>query len=322
MLDEYDIIELITKRAGRLPEGYLPIGDDVAMIPQGEPGEQVVLKCDMLVGKSDVPPGMTWERASRKAVAMCVSDFGSKGVRPVAFMVSLGVPKPTEGKVAQLASGLAQASHEWGVRLVGGDTSEADDLIIDCIMVGFANDVVKRSGARPGQLVVTTGPFGRTTAGLRILIDRAKAEASFKKEALSSVYHPNPRLRVGLEISGCLSSAMDSSDGLAICLHTIARMSGVGIRVRELPYAEGLGEFASRNGYSAEELALYGGEEYEIVGTMDRSRLAEAERKAKREGCDLRVIGETVPTTILKGVAFNDGRKIRRDGWIHFRSKP
>jgi thiamine-monophosphate kinase len=323
MLDENDIIDLITKRFGRLPEGYAPIGDDVALIPPGKTGDGVVLKCDMLVGRTDVPPGMSWKMASRKAVAMCVSDFAAKGVQPTAFMVSIGLPRGTpRGRVVSLASGLLQASREWDVKLVGGDTSEAGDLIIDCVMVGFAEHIVRRSGASPGEYVVTSGTFGGTTAGLRILIDGAKAEPRFRREAVSSVYQPKPRLALGLEVSGCLSSSIDSSDGLAISLHTISEMSGVGIALSELPYAKGLQEFASRNSYSAEELALYGGEEYEIVGTVRKGRIQEAKSKARSAGRGLRVIGETVPVGALKGVAFPDGRKVRRDGWVHFRSKP
>ncbi|HUK74352.1 MAG TPA: thiamine-phosphate kinase [Nitrososphaerales archaeon] len=323
MLDEYDIIDLITRRFGELPEGYVPIGDDVALIPPGRTGESVVLKCDMLVARTDTPPGMSWKMASRKAVAMCVSDFAAKGVPPTAFMVSVGLPKGTpRAKVVSLASGLLQASREWGVRLVGGDTSEADDLIIDCMMVGFAERVVRRNGAGSGEYVVTSGTFGETTAGLRILIDGAKAEPGFKKKAVSSALLPKPRLALGLALSGCLSSSIDSSDGLAISLHTISKMSGVGIRLAELPYSKGLREFASLNSYSAEELALYGGEEYEIVGTVPKGRIQEAMGKARGAGCDLLVIGETVSTKELKGVALPDGRKVRRDGWVHFRSKP
>jgi thiamine-monophosphate kinase len=323
MLDEHDIIDLITKRFGPLPEGYLPIGDDVALIPAGRAGESVVLKCDMLVARTDVPPGMSWKMASRKAVAMCVSDFAAKGARPTAFMVSLGLPRRTpRGKVVALASGLLQASREWDVRLVGGDTSEADDLIIDCTMVGFADRVVPRGGASPGEYVVTSGTFGVTTAGLRILIDGAKAEPGFKKEAVSSALLPKPRLALGLAVSGCLSSSVDSSDGLAISLHAISEMSDVGIRLTELPYAEGLVEFASLNSYSPKDLALYGGEEYEIVGTVPKGRIQEAKSKARSAGCELRVIGETVSKAEVRGVAFPDGRRVRRDGWVHFRSKP
>jgi len=323
MLDEYDVIRLITKRFGPLPEGYAPIGDDVALVPPGRAGECVVLKCDMLVARTDVPPGMSWKMASRKAVGMCVSDFAAKGARPTAFMVSVGIPKGTsEGRVVELASGLVEASREWGVRLVGGDTSEADDLIIDCVMVGFAKEIVRRKGARPGEYVVTTGTFGRTSAGLKILMEGAKAGPRFRKEAISSVFAPRPRLDLGLAISRYLSSSIDSSDGLAISLHTISEISGVGVRLTEVPYEKGLEEFASLNSYSAEELALYGGEEYEIVGTVGKGRIREAKGKARSMGCELRVIGETVSPDVLKGVEFPDGRKVRRDGWVHLRSKP
>jgi len=322
MLDEHDIIDLITKRFDKLPEGYVPVGDDVALIPPGKAGEGVVLKCDMLVAKTDVPPGMSWRMASRKAVAMCVSDFAAKGVRPTAFMVSLGLPRGTpKRKVVELASGLLEASNEWGVKLVGGDTGEAGDLIIDCMMVGFAKRIVRRTGARPGEYVVTSGPFGQTAAGLRILVGRAKAEPEFRKAAVSSVCTPQPRLDLGVALSEHLSSSIDSSDGLAISLHTIAEMSGVGIRLTKLPYAKGLVEFASRDSLSAQELALYGGEEYEIVGTIGKGRIREARRKARSAGCELRVIGETVSTKTLKGVALPDGRKVRREGWVHFRNR-
>jgi thiamine-monophosphate kinase len=323
MLDEHDIIDLITKRFGTLPKGYVPMGDDVALIPPGKTGDGVVLKCDMLVGRTDVPPGMSWKMASRKAVAMCVSDFAAKGVSPTAFMVSIGLPKGTpRGRVVSLASGLLQASREWDLKLVGGDTNEADDLIIDCTMVGFAGLIVTRSGASPGEYVVTSGTFGETTAGLRILMDGARAEPGFRKRAVSSVYQPKPRLALGLALSACLSSSIDSSDGLAMSLHAISELSGVGIMLSELPYAKGLQEFASRNSYSAEELALYGGEEYEIVGTVSKGRIQEAKGKARSAGCELRVIGETVPAKALEGVGFPDGRRVRRDGWVHFRSKP
>jgi thiamine-monophosphate kinase len=320
MLDEYDIIRLITKGFGKLPEGYAPIGDDVAVVPHGR--GSVVLKCEMLAAKTDVPPGMGWKLVARKAVAMCVSDFAAKGVRPTAFMISLGLRTGTpEARVVELASGLLGASREWEVKFVGGDTGEADDLMIDCMMVGFAKRIVRRAGAHPGEYVVTSGTFGQTTAGLRILIDGAKAEPGFRKKALSSVYMPEPRLGLGLAVSRYLSSSIDSSDGLAISLHTIAEMSGVGIRLTNLPCAGGLESFASRNACSAEDLALYGGEEYEIVGTVEKSRIREAEGKARSVGCELRVIGETVSAGTFKGVALPDGREVRKDGWVHFRSR-
>jgi thiamine monophosphate kinase len=99
-------------------------------------------------------------------------------------------------------------------------------------------------------------------------------------------------------------------------------MSGVGMRLTDLPYAKGLEEFASRNSYSAEDLALYGGEEYEIVGTVGKGRIRQAKSSARSVGCELRVIGETASAETIEGVVLPDGRKTRRDGWVHFRSEP
>ncbi len=128
---------------------------------------------------------------------------------------------------------------------------------------------------------------------------------------------------MGLAISRYLSSSIDSSDGLAISLHTISEMSGVGIRLTELPYAKGLEEFASRNSYSAEELALYGGEEYEIVGTVREGPHPGGEEQGPLRGVRAaRDRRDGLGRGVLKGVAFPDGRKVRRDGWVHFRSKP
>ncbi|MDG6954849.1 MAG: thiamine-phosphate kinase, partial [Nitrososphaerota archaeon] len=89
MPDEFEVIAEIVKAAGRPPKGYSQIGDDVAVVPSRS--GRVVLKTDMLVEHTDVPAGMTYRQAARKAVAMCVSDFASKGVRPDSFMVSLGL---------------------------------------------------------------------------------------------------------------------------------------------------------------------------------------------------------------------------------------
>jgi thiamine-monophosphate kinase len=314
-MDEYAIIRLLTRTAGDLPRGYLPIGDDVAVLPGKR--SKLILKSDMLVAKTDVPPGMTWRQAGRKSVAMCVSDFAAKGVSPEAFMVSLGIPRSLpDDDIKSLAEGFGDGMKEWGVSLVGGDTNEADDVIVDCVMAGFADRIVKRSGAKPGELVVVTGEFGTTSAGLKILLEGARADPVFRKHALANVYRPSPKLRLGLALSRYLSSAMDSSDGLAICLHTIAEMSGVGMRIEKLPHSgSGLEKFAVQNGYRVDDLVLYGGEEYEIVATISKEEIDEAQRVASSVGARLLVIGEITSGT---GVATSDGREIRNKGWVYF----
>jgi thiamine-monophosphate kinase len=316
-MNEYEVIEAMMRAAGKQPPGYSTIGDDVAELPQRE--GRLIIKCDMLVAKTDVPPGMSLRQAARKSVAMCVSDFASKGVVPDSFLVSLGLKRGiSSDQVEELADGFADASREWSVGLVGGDTNETDDLISDCTMLGFSDRIVPRSGARPGQLLVTTGYFGYPPAGLKILMEGAKARPHFRKAATQSVLRPTPNLEVGLRLSRFLSSAMDSSDGLAISLHTLARASGVGFIVTRLPVKKELERFASANGYLATELALYGGEEYLIVGTMEKKNHLRAMKAVESAGGELIVIGEV--TNTAGGVRLSAGgleKKIEMKGWIH-----
>ena len=273
----------------------------------------------MLVESTDVPRGMTFRQASRKAVASCVSDFASKGVKPDSFLVSVGLKRgTTRGQVRGLAAGLDDAQREWEVRLVGGDTNEAAELVIDCAMVGFAKKVVGRKGAKPGDLLVVTGEFGYQLAGLKILAGRGKAEREFRNRAVDSVLNPGPDLKVGLALSGFLTSGMDSSDGLARSLHTLAEEGGVGFEVTKLPVGQGVRGFAKANGLSAEELVLAGGEEYLIVGTMRSAKVGAAMKAARRAGGRLIVIGRT---TKAKGrvILRNRGstRPIADEGWTH-----
>lgn len=310
------MIESIVRGAGRSLRGRSQIGDDVAVVVSGR--GNAILKTDMLVEHTDMPPGMTYSQAARKAVAMCVSDFAAKGVRPDSFMISLGLRRGTsQGEIDGLARGFREAERRWGVSLVGGDTNEAKELIVDCAMVGFAERIVTRGGARPGDLLVVTGAFGLAPAGLKILMAGAKAEPGFARAAKRSVLEPEPSLRIGLSLAPHLTSALDSSDGLARSIHTLARASRVGFEVQELPAADGLEGFARSNGLDPVRLVLEGGEEYVIVGTVRESGLGPAEEAVRRSGGRLAVIGRA---TAGRRVELKSGRrrqKIRDAGWTH-----
>jgi len=317
--DELGVIRSIVGRAKKLPKGYSNIGDDVAIVPAK--AGRLVLKVDMLVEHTDVPVGMTYRQAARKAVAMCVSDFASKGARPDSFVVSVGLKKGvSQSQVDELAFGLRDAENEWGVLLVGGDTSDAKELVIDCAMVGFAKRLVPRSGARPGDSLVVTGPFGYPPAGLRILNGSAVGDGAFGDRARASVLTPTPNLEAGMALAPFLSSAMDSSDGLARSLHTLANESKVGFEVTRLPAATGVQDFAEANGLSMQELVLEGGEEYVIVGTVPRARVRGARAAVRRAGGVLLEIGSATPEPGQVVLVTGKGRRlIRNVGWTHLR---
>ena len=250
-----------------------------------------------------------------------MSDFAAKVVRPDSFMVSLGLHRATtQEQVDQLGRGFRDAEREWDVRMVGGDTNEADQLVIDCAMVGFAKKVVERRGARPGDALLVTGPFGYPSAGLKIMIDGVKTERSFRERATRSVTKPTPDLEVGIALGDCLTSAMDSSDGLARSIHTLAQESGVGFELDKMPAGEGVAEFAEGNGLSLQDLVMAGGEEYVIVGTVSAKKLASAREAARIAGGRITVIGKA---TREKGKVFLRAglsrMRIADEGWTHLR---
>ena len=318
-LAEREIIRILTNRfAGksRVPLGF---EDDVSAIPFSSK-TWIILKTDMLVGSTDVPPGMTVQEAARKAIVATVSDFAAKGVRPTAVMASLGLPAPTRKRTAQhISHGLRQAALEYDCKIIGGDTNQADDLVIDITAVGFANPktIVRRDGAKPGHLVCVTGPFGKTSAGLRILMSRREKDLAKYSSLVKAVLRPKARLAQGIVLaeSRAATSSIDSSDGLAWSLHQIARLSKVGINLHTIPIASQVDSFAKEYRLSALELALYGGEEYELVITVKPQRFHDLKQRLPL----LRRIG-IVEKEPLGVVAHRGGERITVEarGWEHF----
>ncbi|MEM2875530.1 MAG: thiamine-phosphate kinase, partial [Candidatus Bathyarchaeia archaeon] len=174
---EREVIEIIHQCLEEMPDIPVPFGDDASAISV-DGDTLAVLKVDMLVGKTDVPPGMTLYQASRKAVVMSVSDLASKGVKPLALLTSIGLPRGLRREdVEEIGRGLNAGAREYGAYVIGGDTNEASDLIIDCVAFGKVDrkNFVGRGGARPGDIVATTGTFGNTSSGLKILLEGLQA---------------------------------------------------------------------------------------------------------------------------------------------------
>src|SRR5207237_8794347 len=115
---------------------------------------------------------------------------------------------------------------------------------IYCIIIYFARKMLIKTVAKPGDVVVISGTFGLTLAGLEILMRDAKSAGAFRKYAVESVLEPKPRQRFGIALAKFVSSSIDSSDGLAISLYELAGQSGVNIVIDTMPAAEGVEKFA------------------------------------------------------------------------------
>ncbi len=323
-LGERKIIELVWKQLERMPKMPVAFGDDVSACDLGD-GRLAILKTDMLVDRTDVPPGMSLWQAARKAVVMNISDFAAKGVKPQIMLVSLGLPrKLTRRDVEEIGEGLNAGAREYNAYVIGGDTNETSDLVISLSLFGTAkkNMLMLRSGAKPGDLVAVTGFFGKTSAGLKILLEDFKAPQKIRRTLVESVLMPHARLKEGLALSRtrAVTASIDSSDGLAWSLHEIAKASNVGFLIDKLPTAKEVERFAKINELDPLELTLYGGEEYELVLTVKPMLWKKAEKAVEKVGGKLLPIGKvTAEKQVLLEIS-GKRQVIEPRGWEHFKS--
>jgi thiamine-monophosphate kinase len=324
-LGEHAIIELMRRHFTTMPDAAVPFGDDVSAVQMGA-GDVAVLKADMLVGATDIPREMTFWQAARKAVVMNVSDFAAKGVQPRAVMVSLGLPADvSKPELEELAKGLDTGAREYGAYVVGGDTGEAWDLIISVQLFGIADKggLMLRAGAKPGDVLAVTGEFGRSAAGLRLLQDpQCKAPKGTRKALTETVLMPKARLAEGLALRRCggVSASMDSSDGLAWCLQELAAQSQVGFAIDCIPIAKDVLAFAELNGLDAADLALHGGEEYELVVAVNPQMWSEVEAAVAGVGGKLLPIGKAKSEKRLVLKTGGKTQQIEPRGFEHFKS--
>lgn len=285
----------------------------------------VALKSDMLVESTDAPKIMKPWQIARKAILACVSDFAAKGIRPYACLISIGIPRNYSKKnIVSLAAGFSNASKEFNIRILGGDTNESKELVIDCNMVGFTNlpdnKIPRRKGAKPGDIIVTSGKFGYTSSGLKIILSNFNAEKKFKLKSLSSVTFPKPQIEFGFCLAKYFSSSIDSSDGLSSSLYELVQKSNsVDFLLNKIPTPKELCDFSDLNSISIENLLFFGGEEYETVATVSKSNFKKMIKDAKKYKIDVYQIGE-----VLNGsgnvIYEQKGTQmlVRNEGFVHF----
>ena len=313
-LDELKIIDVFQIRLGN--KKFVP--EDVEVCKIGK--INLASKVDTLVESTDIPPKMTLKEAARKSVVSCVSDFIAKGVRPEFGIISVNLPKPiSREKVFQITNGLKKAADEFGFKILGGDTNEGREVVIHVCLFGQSKKISKRRGAKSGDFIFVTGPFGYVSSGLEILINKRKAKKQFLKKAIKSVKSPKLKMEFCLKNSKYFSSSMDSSDGLSTTLNELASQSRKKFVINLIPTKKEVNEFAKLNKINPLRLIFDGGEEFETVFTVSPRNRLKVIKRAKENQTPLIEIGKV---TNGRGVFLKqDSRmvKIKDLGWKHFR---
>lgn len=280
---EFDLIRAVRERLGspsseRLLRG---IGDDAAVtVPGGATATSVDAVVEGVHFRSSwCPP----EAVGHKAMAAALSDLAAMGAEPGEAYVWLG--KPAEMSVEhclQLAGGLASAAGEQGVTIAGGDLTASPVLAVSVTVVGHADrpgQLIGRDGAGAGEAVAITGPLGGAAAGL-VLLEHPELAVELGPELGGPLreqqLRPRPRLAEGRALAAAGVSAMiDLSDGLGADSEHLAAASGVGLEIalERVPLAPGVEELARLAGRDPLELAVSGGEDYELLCTIPRAAL-------------------------------------------------
>jgi len=315
--DEREIIKIFQRRIGT-KFGFL--ADDVEVLKIGS--LRLVVKSDMLVQSTDIPPGMRIGEIARKSLVACVSDFSCKGVRPFFATIALAMPRNfTRKMINELADGFLKGSKEFGLQIVGGDTNEGKEIIIEVSMFGTSNiKIPHRGGAKMGDIIIASGPFGYSSAGLKIVLEDYKADFQFIKRCKEAIFRPQPRLDFGLKAAKCFSSSMDSSDGLSITLNDMSEQSKKRFVITRLPIRNDVIKFAHQNKLSLENLVFCGGEEYEIIFTVSPKKLQKVRNLAKKMKIPLFEIGHVSTGKDVIFVENSKSKVIKRCGWTHLKS--
>jgi len=289
-LGEFALIErLLARLEPGGPGVIVGPGDDAAAVRVSQ--ETVLATADLLLEGVHFDMGLSSpEDVGWKALAVNLSDIAAMGGVPRFALVSFGAPAgAAAATLEQLYGGLGECARSFDVAVVGGDTVQADRLIVSVAVIGEpgAAGIVTRAGARPGDLVCVTGAVGRAAAGLALLRagsnDARSAAVLERFPSLADAHRrPAPRTREGEAAARAGATAMiDLSDGLGRDVEHLCERSGAGARLNAaaIPIAPGVAETAAWAGTDVMTLAVGGGDDYELAITIPADRfdaLAEA----------------------------------------------
>lgn len=285
-LGEFELIhELFAPLAA--PGGF-GLTDDAAIISPPE-GSDVVVTKDMMVSGVHFLPGDPPDLVARKLLRVNLSDLAAMGAVPHGYALGLSLPPEIDDAwLRAFAAGLAADQREFGIALLGGDTtSTPGPLTLSLTAFGFARTgrLLRRAGARPGDVVFVTGTIGDAALGLRAL----RGEVDDPDGALASRYRlPLPRVALGVTLPDIASAGLDVSDGLVADLGHLCAVSGVGavIDATLVPMSSQVRRALDREP-ALIEAVLGGGDDYELVFSVPPANIGELERHAS--GVDLAV---------------------------------
>lgn len=316
MRAEFDLIKkYFTKPT---PNADLGVGDDAALI-RVSPGYQLAVSADMsVVGThfyADCPP----EDIGWKSLAVNISDLAAMGAQPKWMTLAIALPEQNHEWLSAFSGGFFACAEEFGVDLIGGDTTRGPLNIAVQIMgeVPVGKSLL-RSGAQVGDDIWVSGFIGSAALGLAHLQEKIVLPEDVAAVCLRALLHPQPRLALGLALVGVANSCIDISDGLVGDLGHILRASGLGAALNLeaipcLPFAS-----SALDSPVIQHAILAGGDDYELCFTAPSSQYAQIQGISKSLGLPLARIGQTTSGSDLQVHYQNNLLSLATEGYDHF----
>jgi thiamine-monophosphate kinase len=323
---EFDLIDAIRARVAIARDDVaLGIGDDAALTGIA-PGQQLVACVDTLVAGVHFPRDTAPEDIGWKSLAVNLSDLAAMGAVPTWALLALTLPEADPLFVESFAAGFSALARAHEVALIGGDTTQGP-LSITVTALGMvpAGEALTRAGARVDDAVFVTGTLGDAAGALRLHQEAGsrghgtEVQRPSTTTLSSRLNRPEPRIAAGLALRGIANACIDISDGLLADLGHVCTASGVGaeLEVEALPISPALA--AAFDPAACRELALAGGDDYELCFTVARAREAEVQAALARAGCHATRIGRIVAGSGVRVLGAHGSEVVTpQAGWEHF----
>ena len=317
-MDEFHLIERYFRKGTRPRDDvFLGIGDDAAVVSMPA-GQRLVIASDSLVAGTHFPDETPAHALGYRCLAVNLSDLAAMAAQPLWATLALSMPASVADWLEAFTQGFFELAAEANVALVGGDTVRGPLSMTVTVHGSVEVDRhVARTGAAAGDRIYVTGTVGDARAGLDVLLHEQSVKG-LNDKLLQRFLYPSPRVMPGQQLAGIASAMIDISDGLHDDLGKLLHASGLGadLELAALPISEELLRFVSAD--AAIELALTGGDDYELCFTVPPNKESQLVQLAEHWDCAATCIGEVSSKTGARW--WHDGqlRAIGKSAFRHF----
>ena len=314
MQTEFEIIEKFFFKKNT--KAFKGIGDDAALFKKD--GDNLwAISTDTLNKNIHFMAATDPYKIGWKAMAVNVSDILAMGASPMFALLAIAMPKANSDWLKQFSKGFFECCKEFNVELIGGDTTRGP-LSINVTVLGDVNknSVLLRSNAKINDDIWVTGDLGLPALGLKIIKNKIEAPKVITKNSIKALEKPKLNKLTIDKIKSFCNSAIDISDGFVADLNHILRASKVGARInlKDMP----INKWIKKTGQ--EDLALYGGDDYQTILTASRNMRSKIEKLVQKNNLSLSRVG--IITKEKKLRLSDNGMEIKlKKGFAHFEKR-